>query len=154
MDDTFTKKQIDEFERYVADAEAQLQETLRRNGVTNYPRCRVVDAYELRKLQKKAQTEFDASRYMMGADGSLKENTNGPAAPIKFEATSEGIYNYSDQFTLDDYLLGRHLEGKPKRTTEFQSATCVHDWKLYQGLLHDDYYCTKCGQTRPLNPKA
>lgn len=148
MDDTSTKKQIDGFERYMADAEAQLQETLRRNGVTNYPRCRVVDAYEARKLQKKAQDEFDASRYMMGADGTLKENTNVTVTPAALRGTS--FDRHSSQFTFDDYL--KKDTHKPYNT-EFQSATCVHDWKLYQGLLHDDYYCTKCGQTRPFNSK-
>lgn len=25
---------------------------------------------------------------------------------------------------------------------------CLHDWKLYEGIVHKDWYCVRCNQTR------
>jgi|CXWK01.1.fsa_nt_gi hypothetical protein len=25
---------------------------------------------------------------------------------------------------------------------------CTHDWKLYEGVIHKDWYCSKCNVTR------
>lgn len=29
------------------------------------------------------------------------------------------------------------------------TSYCFHDWKLYEGVIHKDWYCTRCNDKKP-----
>lgn len=55
------------------------------------------------------------------------------------------------QFTFEQWQSAGAGFGTPT-PVEGAASKCLHDWKFYQGLNFDDFYCTKCSQTRPLDP--
>lgn len=56
----------------------------------------------------------------------------------------------SQQMTLDEWLTSSSVENKPTPAASNTDFNCNHEWKLYQGLLHDDYFCTVCNAVKPL----
>lgn len=55
------------------------------------------------------------------------------------------------QFTFEQWSKAGTGFGTPKPTGT-ESSSCLHEWKFYQGLNFDDYYCIKCATTRPVDP--
>lgn len=114
------KKALDKFERYMTEGEQRLAESMERNGIPNYP-CPALDYYKTINTKKRIEL-CDISR-----DGCRSSKTE----PY--------------QLDFDSWVLA-----SAQSQTAPQNNDCVHEWKLYQGLLHDDYYCVKCSITRPL----
>ena len=55
------------------------------------------------------------------------------------------------QFTFEQWQSAGAGYGTPA-PVEGTASKCLHDWQVYNGFHFDDLYCTKCGQTRPLDP--
>lgn len=55
------------------------------------------------------------------------------------------------QFTFEQWQSAGVGYGTPA-PVEGTASKCVHDWQTYHGYHFSDIFCTKCGQTRPLDP--
>ena len=64
-----------------------------------------------------------------------------------YEDKKDAEVELPSQFTFEDWT-----SGLAKKAEAASNTKCYHDWKLYQGLNFDDFYCLKCGETRPLDP--
>lgn len=67
---------------------------------------------------------------------------------VKFEADkAAGKYEEKlpSQYTFEDW------QNRDTPTPKIASK-CYHDWQMYNGFHFDDFYCIKCGETRPLDP--
>lgn len=107
---------------------------------------------------------FDASKYLYGTDGKVKANPTPPdvitgVVSERQKAMAEKLNVWKEepdlyQYTFGDWAKANNDNYDPFATssTEGKPGECNHTWKLYQGLNHDDFYCTKCKQTRPANP--
>lgn len=72
------------------------------------------------------------------------DKLNPPVAPVD-PAT------LPHQFTFNEWLKAGAGFGNPKPTGT-SSDSCLHDWQIYHGFHFSDIFCTKCSQTRPMDP--
>lgn len=70
-----------------------------------------------------------------------------PICPVveSYEASKKNIFDEYGRATPS------FPTAKPKVETE-EKKFCYHDWVLYRGLNFDDYYCTRCSETKPVDP--
>ena len=94
--------------------------------------------------RKRSQGYTDAIHETLQAVKDKLVAANPPPAPVD-------PIDLPYQFTFEQWQRHGTEYGTPT-PNEPEASRCFHDWKFYQGLNFDDYYCTKCGTTRPLDP--
>ena len=65
-----------------------------------------------------------------GIDGSFESKANGFTR--MFQITQEEV---------ERLLKSIHESTNP--------GICFHDWKLYEGVIHKDWYCVHCNEKKP-----
>ena len=86
--------------------------------------------------------------------GDRIKNTQGRIGTVK-NVTSEHYWILWDNngSNTEDYhhIYGDEMwELELPKGTQFGFDSCFHEWREYKGFLHDDEYCLKCNQKRPL----
>lgn len=82
-------------------------------------------------------------------DALKKVNDTLPVKPIANKKYNRDTLPH--QFTLEEWQQAGAGYGTPT-PVDGPASQCVHDWQIYHGFHFDDIYCTKCAQTRPLDP--
>lgn len=77
------------------------------------------------------------------------EYTNNRLVKVSCSATDRASYS-QQQFVITqeeiDELLS-NIDRIPKM--DYPEEYCVHSWKVYEGVVHKDYYCVNCNAKRP-----